>query len=93
MPPSARHSSARDGSIASRVVPHNAALGAELIAFSGAGQRNTESAVLATSSATVASAAFTLFVLKYLEHRMGFEPMNTGFAGEKSGLFSVTYGK
>jgi hypothetical protein len=28
-----------------------------------------------------------------LEHRMGVEPMNTGFAGEKNGLFSVTYGK
>jgi hypothetical protein len=28
-----------------------------------------------------------------LEHRMGFEPVDTGFAGQKIGLFSVTYGK
>jgi hypothetical protein len=25
-----------------------------------------------------------------LEHRMGFEPMNTGFAGQVNGLFTVT---
>jgi hypothetical protein len=36
---------------------------------------------------------FVTRTISQLEHRMGVEPMNTGFAGEKNGLFSVTYGK
>jgi hypothetical protein len=28
-----------------------------------------------------------------VEHGMGFVPMNSGFAGEKNGLFSVIYGE
>jgi hypothetical protein len=31
-------------------------------------------------------------VFDFMEHRMGVEPMNTGFAGEKICLFSATYG-
>ena len=47
---------------------------------------------LATVSTTVGSATFlhsTFKPLKRLEHRMGFEPMNTGFAVQDTPLFQL----